>query len=372
MFHRKQAASIVLALLLMLSGCTPAEPAPPNTYISTFSKIAQEAFSPPDVFAQQAPHGEDYEIQWADPQMEARVRSLLDRPTGAIRHSDVWDIQSLTLSGGTHITAYQGLPQDTELAKPTSKLDETCRIEGEIPADAPKLESLEDLRHFDSLCVLRYTVPVSGPYLTQLPDLSDCEDLRSLELAVQDTADLSPLAGMDQVASLKLQVMGDTVPDLTPLTQMESLRYLWLDAPRVDLSGLAGSGITQLQLRASEILSLELLTQMPQLNALRLDGTPAVPSYEPLARTAIQYLDLGRDVAGRGQYTELDYTPISQMPELLFLDMSNHSGLELSVYQMLLDDTPKLRYCSFNFCLPNRQSKQLDGSRMEIYLDATP
>ena len=89
MFHRKQAASIVLALLLMLSGCTPAEPAPPNTYISTFSKIAQEAFSPPDVFAQQAPHGEDYEIQWADLQMEARVRSLLDRPTGAIRHSDV-------------------------------------------------------------------------------------------------------------------------------------------------------------------------------------------------------------------------------------------------------------------------------------------
>ena len=117
---------------------------------------------------------------------------------------------------------------------------------------------------------------------------------------------------MDQVTSLKLQVMGDTVPDLTPLTQMESLRYLWLDAPRVDLSGLAGSGITQLQLRASEILSLELLTQMPQLNALRLDGTPAVPSYEPLARTAIQYLDLGRDVAGRGQYTELDYTPISK------------------------------------------------------------
>ena len=139
MFHRKQAASIVLALLLMLSGCTPAEPAPPNTYISTFSKIAQEAFSPPDVFAQQAPHGEDYEIQWADPQMEARVRSLLDRPTGAIRHSDVWDIQSLTLSGGTHITAYQGLSQDTELAKPTSKLDETCRIEGEIPADAPQI-----------------------------------------------------------------------------------------------------------------------------------------------------------------------------------------------------------------------------------------
>lgn len=24
------------------------------------------------------------------------------------------------------------------------------------------------------------------------------------------------------------------------------------------------------------------------------------------------------------------------------------------------------------FCLPNRQSKQLDGSRMEIYLDAAP
>ena len=116
----------------------------------------------------------------------------------------------------------------------------------------PNWNLWSDLRHFDSLCVLRYTVPVSGPYLTQLPDLSGCEDLRSLELAVQDTADLSPLAGMDQVTSLKLQVMGDTVPDLTPLTQMESLRYLWLDAPRVDLSGLAGSGITQLQLRASE------------------------------------------------------------------------------------------------------------------------
>lgn len=110
--------------------------------------------------------------------------------------------------------------------------------------------------------------------MTQLPDLSDCEDLRSLGAGGTGHRRPLSLAGMDQVTSLKLQVMGDTVPDLTPLTQMESLRYLWLDAPRVDLSRLAGSGITQLQLRASEILSLELLTQMPQLNALRLDGHP--------------------------------------------------------------------------------------------------
>lgn len=372
MLYRKPISCILAALLVLLCGCSPAEPAPPNTYISPFSQISREAFFSPDVFAQQAPHGEDYEIQWAAPHLEAQMRSLLDRPTGAIRHSDVWDIQSLTLSGPTHITVYQGLPQGTELAKPTSKLDEACRIEGSVPLDAPKLVSLEDLRHFDSLCILRHSAPISGPFLTQLPDLSCCQNLRALELTVQDTTDLSPLAEMDSVTNLKLQVMGDIVPDLTPLAQMESLRYLWLEAPCIDLSGLAGAGIQQLRLSASEIRSLEPLTQMPELTALNLNDTPAVPSYAPLAQTSIQYLDMGRDVAGRGRYTELDYTPISQMAELLFLDMSNHSGLELSVYQKLLDDTPKLKYCSFNFCLPTRQSKQLDGSRMEIYLDAAP
>lgn len=370
MLSLKKACALLPCLALFLSGCTPAEPAPPNTYISPFSQIFREAFFPPDVFAQQAPHGEDYEIQWADPHLEAQVRSLLDRPTGAIRHSDVWDIQSLTLSGRTHIIVYEGLPQGTELAKPTSKLDETCRIEGSVPLDAPKLASLEDLRHFDSLCTVRYLPPISGPFLTQLPDLSCCQNLRALELAVQDPTDLSPLAKMDGITNLKLQVMGAIVPDLTPLAQMESLRYLWLEAPCIDLSGLAGASIQQLRLRASEICSLEPLTQMPELTALELSGTPAVPSYAPLARTRIQYLDMMRDVAGRGEYTELDYTPISQMPELLFLDMTNHSGLDLSVYQKLLDDTPKLKYCCFDFCLPTHQSRQLDGSRMEIYLDS--
>ena len=193
MCHRKQAASIVLALLLMLSGCTPAEPAPPNTYISTFSKIAQEASS--DVFAQQAPHGEDYDPV-GRPQMEARVRSLLDRPTGAIATA-MYGTSGLLTSPAAPISPPTRVCPRTELAKPTGELDETCRMRAKSPPMPPKLESLEDLRHFDSLCVLRYTV-VSGPYLTQLPDLSGCEDLRSLELAVQDTADLSPLAGMER------------------------------------------------------------------------------------------------------------------------------------------------------------------------------
>ena len=132
------------------------------------------------------------------PQMEAGAGACWTGPPGRSATAMYGDIQSSpSLGGGPISPPTRVCPRTPSWSKPTSKLDETCRIEGEIPADAPKLESLGGSRYFDSLCVLRYTVPCQRTLFDPaLPDLSGCEDLPvPWSWRVQDTADLSPWPG---------------------------------------------------------------------------------------------------------------------------------------------------------------------------------
>lgn len=54
-------------------------------------------------------HGEDYVIEWEDAGMEEHIRFLLDKPDGDILHSDVWDVQILTIQSDN------GTPHDVML-----------------------------------------------------------------------------------------------------------------------------------------------------------------------------------------------------------------------------------------------------------------
>ena len=50
-------------------------------------------------------HGEDTPIVWEDTGMEAAVRLLLNRPEGTISRSDVWNLNTLTI---TERTMFEG------------------------------------------------------------------------------------------------------------------------------------------------------------------------------------------------------------------------------------------------------------------------
>ena len=48
-------------------------------------------------------------IEWEDAGMEEHIRFLLDKPDGGILHSDVWDVQILTIQSDN------GTPHDVML-----------------------------------------------------------------------------------------------------------------------------------------------------------------------------------------------------------------------------------------------------------------
>ena len=122
---------------------------------------------------------------------------------------------------------------------------------------------------------------------------------------------------MDQVTSLKLQVMAipcqthPADPDGEPALSLAGCALGICPAWRAAASPSCSCGL-------GDPLS-ELLTQMPQLNALRLDGTPRRCPAMSLWPGPPSNIWIWGGCCRAGQYTELDYTLSPQMPELLFL-----------------------------------------------------
>ena len=68
-----------------------------------------------------------YAITWEDTGMEAAVRLLLNRPEGTISRSDVWDLNTLTI---TERTMFEGDSGTTTIVTVTAQQGDACNIVG--------------------------------------------------------------------------------------------------------------------------------------------------------------------------------------------------------------------------------------------------
>ena len=75
-------------------------------------------------------HGEDTPIVWEDTGMEAAVRLLLNRPEGTISRSDVWNLNTLTI---TERTMFEGDSGTTTIVTVTAQQGDAT-LEQEISA----------------------------------------------------------------------------------------------------------------------------------------------------------------------------------------------------------------------------------------------
>ena len=113
-------------------------------------------------------HGEDTPIVWEDTGMEAAVRLLLNRPEGTISRSDVWNLNTLTI---TERTMFEGDSGTTTIVTVTAQQGDAT-LEQEILAvgkesPLPALTSLHDLQYFDSLQAFSYsTSPTANQAFT--------------------------------------------------------------------------------------------------------------------------------------------------------------------------------------------------------------
>ena len=125
-------------------------------------------------------HGEDTPIVWEDTGMEAAVRLLLNRPEGTISRSDVWNLNTLTI---TERTMFEGDSGTTTIVTVTAQQGDAT-LEQEISAvgkesPLPALASLHDLQYFDSLQAFSYsTSPTANQAFT---DFSGIEAMSHLE-----------------------------------------------------------------------------------------------------------------------------------------------------------------------------------------------
>ena len=117
--------------------------------------------------------------------------------------------------------------------------------------------------------------------------------------------------------------------------------------PSLDLTPLAElSKLKTLILTRSELLSLEPLAQLPALKNLKLDIGAMYPSLEPLAQTGLEYLSLsaGRLKLRTEVYDHLDYTPLTRITTLIFLDLENHKNVDANLCTAIVENAPGLLY----------------------------
>ena len=340
--------ALVLAAALLLCACTATAAKPNAETPDSRSKMTKWVVNERQVEipSKTVKHGADYVIQWKDPAMEAHMRLILNKPEGDIRHSDVWDIQALVLQTGNY---------DVALEEPTSGNTFTGLM---LITDASirhlygdtkiaNLTTLEDLKHFDSLQYFIYSSAVPYDGLTDLSGLEGCTQLKALDITGAKPATLAPLAKLTGLESLVLANCGTL--DLPPLSGLKQLSRVFL--------------------QSDTLASLEPLTELPALYYLSLGNGTTYPSLEPLTRTKVEFLDMGAAMADQRTYKKLDYEPLTRMPYLQYLDLTNHVGVTVDLCKQIAAGSLNLRGLDISYTKAADHSSELQDLGIEWLAD---
>lgn len=116
--------ALITACVFLFCGCSnylslsKASSVPyPQTEYDTALKAYRDSLEMP-LSPVDAEHGEDTPIVWEDTGMEAAVRLLLNRPEGTISRSDVWNLNTLTI---TERTMFEGDSGTTTIVTVTAQ-----------------------------------------------------------------------------------------------------------------------------------------------------------------------------------------------------------------------------------------------------------
>lgn len=380
--YRVTALMLVLAVFLCACGGEPS---------ATISKEFPDVVTPMmqasrDGFSYEIPiesvdHGEDYVIEWQDAGMELAIRTLLGKPEGDILHSDVWDIRLLSIGYSTaKHTASVGASVDSQAPLHYIRYKGEFLPTGKFPLedDTPVVKDLRDLIHFDNLQSLSLSDaadPALHLYEQRVLDLSGLEQCRNLDVLKLQLLDLTGLEAISACAGLRvLQVSSIPFESLEFLSHASGLEYLYLtDCGTLDLSPLAGlEKLSVLSLYGSDLVSLEPVTQLPALKALNIGSDATYPSLEPLTRSTIEYLDMGCSIHVREEYSDvydhLDYGSLAKIPNLYFLDLTNHTRVDGDLCAAIVDGCPNLKFLDVSYTPAAREYPKPDG--LEAFMNA--
>lgn len=372
-----KASSLLICAMLLLSACASSLNLGPGPFRSEMQDVfvQQTTLAVP---ASHAEHGEDYVIEWQDPVMEKHVRKWLDRPKGDIYHSDVWDYQRVTINSGTGVKdlLVKDAPDGVDIGGNVSSNEQLAACAVSVEGTYDPVTSLADLRHFDSLQVLSVNNRRGDPPITDLTGLEECKNLMLLSVPSVESSAFPTFAKLDSVVELKYGSDGiradSNVSDLSALAQMKSLKMLWITGSEVDLTQLAGADLRVLRLDVTRIGSLEPLKQMENLSFLQLCQGPEIDSFAPLAESSVQYLSMSLSQGAQEVYKDMDYTPLTQMPQLIWLDLTNNITFDTETCKKLLANDTALKYLKISYTSAAKDAEELDTAHLKEFTAPAP
>lgn len=372
-----KASSLLICAMLLFSACASSLNLGPGPFRSEMQDVfvQQTTLTVP---ASHAEHGEDYVIEWQDPVMEKHVRKWLDRPKGDIYHSDVWDYQRVSINSGTGVgdLIVKDAPDGVDIGRNVNSNEQLAVCAVSVEGTYDPVTSLADLRHFDSLQVLSVNNRRGAPPITDLTGLEECKNLMLLSVPSVESSAFPTFAKLDSVVELKYGSDGiradSNVSDLSALAQMKSLKMLWITGSEVDLTQLAGADLRVLRLDVTRIGSLEPLKQMENLSFLQLCQGPEIDSFAPLAESSVQYLSMSLSQGAQETYKDMDYTPLTQMPQLIWLDLTNNITFDTETCKKLLANDTALKYLKISYTSAAKDAEELDTAHLKEFTAPAP
>ena len=372
-----KASSLLICAMLLFSACASSLNLGPGPFRSEMQDVfvQQTTLTVP---ASHAEHGEDYVIEWQDPVMEKHVRKWLDRPKGDIYHSDVWDYQRVSINSGTGVgdLIVKDAPDGVDIGRNVNSNEQLAACAVSVEGTYDPVVSLADLRHFDSLQVLSVNNRRGAPLITDLTGLEECKNLMLLSVPSVESSAFPTFAKLDSVVELKYGSDGiradSNVSDLSALAQMKSLKMLWITGSEVDLTQLAGADLRVLRLDVTRIGSLEPLKQMENLSFLQLCQGPEIDSFAPLAESSVQYLSMSLSQGAQEAYKDMDYTPLTQMPQLIWLDLTNNITFDTETCKRLLANDTALKYLNISYTPAAKDAEELDTAHLKEFTAPAP
>jgi Leucine-rich repeat (LRR) protein/peroxiredoxin family protein len=192
-------------------------------------------------------------IKFADSNLEAAIRTIINKPVGNILVDEVKDIKKLHASN-KNISSLEGIEY-------LRSLQELLLKENNI-SDITPISELKNLRYLN----------LWKNNINDITPLKDITNLQQLDLDSNKITDIDSLKGLTNLRALRLG--SNKLTDISPIHNLTNLEYLCLWSnhitniePLIDLEGL-----TELRLPYNEIQDIAPLANLKKLQTLNLNN----------------------------------------------------------------------------------------------------
>ena len=273
-------------------------------------------------------------VVFADPNLEAAMRSFLGKPTGDITCAEVEALTSFSavsanisnLSGLEYAINLQSLDLNTNNISDLTPIANLTGLQ-QIDLSRNDITDITPLAGLTNLTSIELRNKSSGAGISDLSPLVGLTSLSALDVREHTgLSDLTPLTGL---TNLQLLLLGTTnVSNLTPITNLTNMSTLDLSfTPVFDISVLAGfSQLTWLNLRNTSIDDADLsdLSGLTSLQNLDLRQISSISNLTDLAGlTSLQLLYLNDNSIS-------DISPLSSLTNLTDFHLGNNLVSDIS------------------------------------------